>query len=464
MSKPPSKQPSKASKDLPHSEEAERAVLGGLLLEPQRLAEIRTRLEPADWFLERHRVLYQAFLDLADTGSTPDTLTLHAHLDQASTLAAVGGIAYLATLDLDLPDLDRLTEYADIIKDRSVRRDLIAAAQTAIRAASATARPVTELLGDLRGAADNLLGRAARVRWETAGAVLDRLVVNLEEAGTNAENLSNTALRGLTSGYPEWDRLGPGFLRGGLYVLAGRPGMGKTSLALDLTRHVAVELQKPVGVFSLEMRSDELGLKLTATEANLAARYLRASRLSSGQWRDLFAAVRQLTAAALYLDDTPGLLLRDLEARAWWLKARHPGLGLLVVDYLQLITAGIRVEQRRLEIAYITRRLKNLAGELSVPILVLSQLNRELTRRSDPRPQLGDLAESGAIEQDADQVAFIHRPEVYAPEDHTLRGRAEIVVAKHRHGETGTVDLSWVGATTSFRNQVTTAPTGPDPF
>ena len=445
---------------LPHSEEAERAVLGGLLLEPLRLAEVRTRLEPRDWYVERHRLLYQAFLDLADAGSTPDVLTLQAHLDQAGTLDAAGGLAYLSTLDLDLPDLSRLDEYAEIVKDRSVRRDLITGAQNTIREAAATARPVSELLADLRDSADKLLGRAARVRWEGAGAVLDRLLAILEEG-------QSATLRGLTTGYPDWDRLGPGFLRGGLYVIAGRPGMGKTSLALDLTRHVAVELQRPVGVFSLEMSADELGLKLGSAEANLATGRLRAGRLSSQQWRDLFAAVRHLTAAPLYLDDTSGLVLRDLEARAWWLKAQHPDLALLVVDYLQLVTAGVRVEQRRLEIALITRRLKALAGELDLPVIVLSQLNRELTRRSDPRPQLADLAESGAIEQDADQVAFVHRPEVYTSEDESLRGVAEVIIAKHRHGETGTVELTWLGATTSFRNRATAATpalaAGPEP-
>lgn len=442
---------------LPHSEEAERAVLGALLLEPVHLARVRTVLRPGDWYLEPHRLIYQAFLDLADTGATPDLLTLQAHLEQAGTLAAAGGLAYLATLDVDLPDINRLDEYAEIVRDRSVRRDLIAGAQRAIQAAAATARPVTELLTDLRSAADHLLGRAARVRWESAGPVLDRLLVAIEERRFET-------LTGLTSGFPEWDRLGPGFLRGGLYVIAGRPGMGKTSLALDVTRHVTVDLKLPAGVFSLEMRSDELGLKLGSAGAGIAARYLRVGHLSSQQWRDLYAATRQLTAAPLYLDDTSGLVLRDLEARAWWLKARHPDLALLVVDYLQLVTAGVPVEQRRLEIALITRRLKELAGQLGVVVLVLSQLNRELTRRSDPRPQLADLAESGVIEQAADQVAFVHRPEVYTPADPTLRGLAEILIAKHRHGETGKVELAWSGSTTSFRNRPTPAPAGPDPF
>jgi replicative DNA helicase len=435
-------------KPLPHSEEAERAVLGALLLEPARLAEVRTRLEPRDWHSERHRRLYQAFLDLAEAGSTPDLLTLQAHLQQAGALDAIGGLAYLSTLDLDLPDLSRLDEYTRIVKERSVRRDLIAGARKVIRAALSTARPVLRLLTDLRGTADQLLGRAAHERWEGAGDVLNRLLESIEDRRPED-------LRGLTSGYPAWDGLGPGFLPGGLYVIAGRPGMGKTSLALDITRHVALDLQRPVGIFSLEMRSGELGLKLVSAATGLPSSLIRESHVSTSQWRDLYAATRRITAAPLYLDDTPGLVLRDLEARAWWLKANRPGLALLVVDYLQLVTAGVRIEQRRLEIAHITRRLKELAGELGIAVIALSQLNRELTRRSNPRPQLADLAESGAIEQDADQVAFVHRPEIYTPDDETLRGLAEIHVAKHRHGQTGTFALTWVGDTTSFRNPET---------
>ena len=442
---------------LPHSEEAERAVLGALLLEPIHLARVRTFLRPEDWYVDRHRVLYQAFLDVADAGATPDVLTLQAHLDQAGTLAAVGGLAWLATLDLDLPDIGRLDEYAEIVRERSVRRALIAAAKKAILGTVNTAQPVTGLLAALRDTADHLLSRAARVRWEDAGQILDRLVLALEDGPP-------AALRGLTTGYPAWDRLGPGLLRGGLYVLAGRPGMGKTSLALDITRHVAVELKQPVGVFSLEMRADELGLKLLTAESDIAARYTRAGCISGPQWQILYAAVRRIAGARLSLDDTAGLVLRDLEARSWWLKAQHPDLALLVVDYLQLVAAGVKVDQRRLEIALITRKLKELAGQLDLPVLVLSQLNRELTRRSDPRPQLADLAESGAIEQDADQVAFIHRPEIYAPDDHALRGLAELIVAKHRQGQTGTVHLTWSGTTTTFRNRLTPAPAGPEPF
>ncbi len=446
----------KRQKVLPHSEEAERAVLGALLLEPLRIAQVRTRLELRDWHIERHRLLYQAFLDVADAGSTPDVLTLQAHLQQAGKFEAIGGMGYLATLDLDLPDLSRLDEYVTIVKEQSVRRDLITDVQHTVLAAATTARPVHELLADLRGSADKLLGRAARTRWEAAGAVMERLIEVLDED-------QSEALRGLTSGFPAWDRLGPGFLPGGLYVIAGRPGMGKTSLALDLTRHVAVELKRPVGVFSLEMRSDEIGIKLGSAEAGIASRQLRNGHLSHRQWQDLFAATRRMMAAPLFLDYSPGLALRDLEARAWWLKAQHPDLALLVVDYLQLLTAGIRVENRRLEIALIARRLKELAGELGLPVIALSQLNRELTRRSDPRPQLADLAESDAIGQHADQVAFVHRPEVFEPHSEDLRGLAEVIVAKHRHGETGTAALTWMGATTSFRSRSTLESAGAEP-
>jgi replicative DNA helicase len=442
-------------KALPHSEEAERAVLGALLLEPLRIAQVRTRLEARDWYLERHRLLFQAFVDVADAGSTPDLRTLQAHLEQAGNFDAIGGISYLAALDLDLPNPGRLDEYVSIVKEKSVRRDLIAEAQHSLLAAASTARPVHELLADLRAAADKLLGRAARTHWEGAGEVLDRLLAILEDGRSQA-------LCGLTTGFPAWDDLGPGFLPGGLYVLAGRPGMGKTSLALDLTRHVAVDLKRPVGVFSLEMRSDEIGLKLGAAEADIDSWQLRNGHLSNRQWQDLFAATKRMRAAPLFLDHSPGLVLRDLEARAWWLKSQHPDLALLVVDYLQLLTAGVRVENRRLEIALIARRLKDLAGELELPLIALSQLNREPTRRSDPRPHLADLAESDAIGQHADQVAFVHRPEIYAPEDPSLRGLAELIVAKHRHGDTGTVELTWIGATTSFRNRP--EPAGEEPL
>jgi replicative DNA helicase len=444
-----------APRALPHSEESERAVLGAILLDPALLAEVRSRLQPGCFAQERHAVLYTAMLAVADAGGTPDRLTLQAHMEQAGIWNACGGIGYLATLDLDLPDLGRVAEYVEIVKERAVRRELITLARRTAAAAAGTAVPVSELLAGLSGDAQSLLAGAVPTRWTTAGAAVDE-ILSIVEDGRASD------LQGLATGFPDYDRLGPTLLPGCLYVIAGRPGMGKTSLALDITRHLAVVQGRTAGIFSLEMRRPELGLRLLTAEADVPTRYVRAGHCSTRQWKELFAAARRLTAAPIRIDDTPDLTLQDLEGRARRLKVEHPDLALLVIDYLQLVTAGLR--DRRQEVALISRRLKALAGTLGLPVVALSQINRENTRRSDPRPTLADLAESGAIEQDADQVTFVHRQEVYSPENEATRGLAELIVAKHRHGTTGAAEVLWIGPTTSFRNHSVPAEAGPSPF
>jgi replicative DNA helicase len=438
-----------AARTLPHSEESERAVLGALLLDPSLLAGVRTRLEPRHFWQERHAALYSAMLAVADAGSTPDPRTLQAHMEQARTWNDCGGLAYLATLDLDLPDLGRTAEYVEIVRERAVRRDLIAMARQSITAAAETAAPADGLLAALSRDAQALLAGAVPARWTSAGAAVDEILRVVEEGRASD-------LQGLATGFPDYDRLGPTLLPGCLYIIAGRPGMGKTSLALDLARHLAVVQGRAVGIFSLEMRRPELGLRLLTAEADVPTRYVRAGHCSARQWKELFAAARRIAAAPIQIDDTPDLTLQALEGRARRLQAVRPDLALLVVDYLQLVTAGVR--DRRQEVALISRRLKALAGTLGLPIVALSQINRESTRRADPRPTLADLAESGAIEQDADQVTFVHRQEVYTPEDQSIRGLAELIVDKHRHGTTGTAGLLWIGPTTSFRNHPGAAP------
>jgi replicative DNA helicase len=448
-------------KSLPYSEESERAVLGALLLEPGLLFEVRNRLDGADFFVERHRLLFGEMLAVVDSGACLDMRTIHARLEQVGQLEAVGGLVYLATLDLDLPDIGRLDDYVEIVKDRALRRQVIRAAQWAIQYAMQSEKTAGEIAAELMRGGEAVASVSARSRWRSAGEVTDELLQGIEEGSGTGD------LEGLQTGFREWDRLGPGLLKGSLLVLAGRPGMGKTSLAMDLVRRVAISEQRPVGVFSIEQQSGELGLKLLSSESTIAARYIRRGFMSTGQWASVYEAARRLQRATILLDDSSDLMLRDLESRAALLKLAHPDLALLVIDYLQLVSAGVKVEQRRLEVALVARRLKRLARHLEVPVLALSQLSREVERRSDPRPVLADLAESGNIEQDADQVAFIHRPEVYAPEDESLRGLAEIVVAKYRHGQTGTAELAWSGATTSFSDLRSHAPAsagGPDPF
>ncbi len=447
-----------APRALLFSEESERAVLGAVLLDPTLLAAVRDRLDPSSFWQERHAAIYRAMLAVADAGSTPDHRTLQAHMEQANTWTASGGTAYLAALDLDLPDLDRITDYVEIVRERADRRELLALTRRTGTAATETPAPVSELLARLTADAQTLLAGAVPVRWTPAADAVEAILQTVEEGRASA-------LQGMPTGFPDYDRLGPTLLPGCLYVIAGRPGMGKTSLALDLSRHLAIACGLPVGIFSLEMHRPELALRLLTAEAGVPTRNVRAGDCSERQWKEIFGAARRLTAAPLRIDDTPDLTLKDLEGRARRLKTDHPDLALLVVDYLQLVTAGVR--DRRQEVALISRRLKTLAGTLGLPIVALSQINRENTRRADHRPTLSDLAESGAIEQDADQVTFVHRQEIYTPADQAIRGLAELIVAKHRHGKTGTVELSWRGATTSFHNPATLATlplTGPDPF
>ncbi len=447
-----------APRALPHHAESERAVLGGLLLDPAELADVRSRLQADDFYDERHRLLYRAMLAIADGGSTIDLLTLRAYLEQAGSFEEIGGLGYLVTLDTDLPDLGRLAEYVEIIRDRSGRRATIAAARKAITAAAGTAEPVSEILAELGRQSQALLAGAVRSRWSPAGGSVDDFLAALE--GGEVERLI-----GLPTGFADYDARIGGLLPGSLIVIAGRPGMGKTSVALDIVRHTAVVAGRPVGVFSLEMRREELAAKLLSAESNVPGKYLRTGHVSRGQWSEVWQARHRLAQAPIVVDDTADLRLVDLEARARRLRAEHPALALLVVDYLGLVSAGVRVEHRRQEVGLIARRLKALAGTLGVPVLVLSQLNRDAAKRSDPRPNLSDLAESGEIEAHADAVVFVHRPEYYTPEDDELRGLAELVVAKHRHGATGIVDLVWVASVTSFRTRIEPGERrGEDPF
>jgi replicative DNA helicase len=444
---------------LPHSEEAERAVLGGLLLDPYRLAELRTRLAPEDFYVERHKVIYRAMLSVADAGATPDQITLQAQMGQVWD--AIGGIGYLATLDTDLPDLDRLAEYAAIVREKSLRRELARIAGDTAREAVMSRHALADLLGKLGSSVHQLLAGAVPARWSPVGAAVDAVLEVVAEGRAEA-------LQGLKTGFPDWDRLGPVLLPGNLYVLAGRPGMGKSALSLDVVRHLALLSRLPVGVFSLEMDQRELALRLVSQEAEVATRYLRKGHCSERQWRSLWSAARRILDAPLYVDDTKNLSLEELEARARRLKAEQPGLAVLVVDYLNLIGVSNSRARREEQVALITRRLKTaVAGDLGVAVVALAQLNRENARRSDPRPTLSDLRESGAIEQDADQVAFVHRQAYYEPNNDEVRGLAELIVAKNRQGETGTADLCWIPEVTSFRNRV--APVAPtagegDPF
>ncbi len=430
---------------LPHSQEAERAVLAAILLEPSSLPVIAGRLSAEDYYLERHRLLYQAMIDLQDQLVEIDLRTVQARLEQRAELEAAGGLAYLATLDVDLPDLSRVDTYAEIVKERSVRRRLIQASAEIIRDCQEGGLEAQEALAKAEQAVLSL-------GEETIQRGFTRLSIVLEEAVLELEDRPGSSLIGVATGFREFDRISHGLNKGNLVIVAGRPGMGKTSLALNIAHHVAMNENTGVGIFSLEMSEQELALRLLCSEADISFSKLRSGLLSDQQWQRVHDAVRRTKTAPLYIDDSPNPSLLELTSKARRLKAEK-GLGLVILDYLQLMQAGGKYENRNLEIAAISRGLKQLAKELEIPVIALSQLSRNPERRTgDHRPQLADLRESGAIEQDADMVCFVFREEIYYPDDPEKRGSAELIIAKHRSGETGTVPLIFVGEITSFKN------------
>jgi replicative DNA helicase len=431
-------------KALPASEESERAVLGGVLLDPSILPTISGRLRAEDFYGERHQILYQAMLDLQDERVEIDLRTLQARLEQRGQFETIGGLSYISGLDLDLPDIGRIDNYVEIVKERSIRRRLIQTSGQIIKdcldggleAAAALGRAEQAILG---------LGEEAIQRGFVAiASVLHTTLEELEER-------PGTMLTGVPTGFTDFDRISQGLNRGNLIIIAGRPGMGKTSFALNVAQHVAIREKKTVGIFSLEMSQQELALRILCSEADISFSRLRSNRVTPKEWTKIIHTVRTIGDAPLFIDDSPNPSLLEVASKARRLKAER-GLSLLVLDYLQLMQAGGRYESRNLEIAAISRGLKQLAKEIDLPVVALSQLSRQPERRgSDHRPQLADLRESGSIEQDADMVAFIYRDEVYNPREEN-KGLAELIISKHRNGETGVIELVFLGETTSFRN------------
>lgn len=430
-------------KSLPHSEESERAILAGVLLDPQRLASVAGRLTAEDFYSDVHRTLYQTMLDLQGGGVEIDLRTVQARLEQQDRLDNVGGVAYLASLDLDLPDLGRLETYVEIVKERSVRRRLIQACAEITRDCFDGGLEAQQALGRAEQSILGLGEEAIQRGFQPLAQIFSETVADLEER-------PDKGLVGLPTGFTDLDERTRGLHPGNLVIIAGRPGMGKTSLALNIAHHAAVNEGKAVGLFSLEMSQQELALRLLSSASEISFGSLRSGHMSQRQWSKVIQAVRGLSGAPLFIDDSANPTLLEVASKARRLRAER-GLDLLIVDYLQLMNAGGRYESRTLEIAAITRSFKQLAKELDVPVIALSQLSRQPERRgADRRPQLADLRESGSIEQDADLVMFVYREELYRPDDPEIKGLAELIIAKHRNGPTGKVALVFLGETTKF--------------
>ena len=429
------------AKGMPQSEESERAVLAAVLLDPRLLAAVSGRLRPEDFFAERHRAIFASMIELQESGSSIDLRTLQARLEQKREIDGVGGLAYLAGLDVDLPDLGRFDSYVEIVKERSVRRRLIDVCRDVTRDCLDGGLDAPSALARAEQAVLSLGEEAIRRGFVPLARILEETLEMLEES-------PGKGLTGISSGFLDLDRLTHGLGRGSLIIVAGRPGMGKTTFALNVAEHAAIRQQKTVGVFSLEMGQQELALRILASESEVKFGKLRSGLYSQAEAVKLIDTMKTISRSPLFIDDSAAPTILEVASKARRLKAEKD-LSLLVIDYLQLMQAGGRFENRNLEIAAITRSFKQLAKELDIPVILISQLSRQPERRGgDHRPQLSDLRESGAIEQDADVVLFVYRDIVYNEEADARE--AELIVGKNRNGETGTVNMVFFGETTRF--------------
>jgi replicative DNA helicase len=436
-------------KGLPSNVDAERFVLGSILLDDSQYILAAGTLEPDDFSLEKHRRIFKRMGELSERGERIDRVTVANELMRYSELEACDGLSYLVSLDDGLPQIFNLDSYIRIVKDKSLMRRMIFASQHVINRCLAGEENPSEILA---GAEESLLKLGETD--SRAALVSPRQILDDYQGGLNAFLDPSKRLKGLSTGFYKLDEMCGGLHAGELIILAARPSMGKTAMALNIAQHAATKLGKVVAVFSLEMSKESLLTRVLCATARVDSQRFRTGYLNQEERRHLQRAAGELVEAPLYIDDTAGANLMDIHAKLRRLRSERGALDLVIVDYLQLMTGRGRFENRNVEVSSISRGLKLLAKELRVPLLVLSQLSRAPeTRQGDHRPQLSDLRESGSIEQDADLVGFIFREEVYKRDREDLRGLAELIVAKQRNGPVGIVNLVYLHSLTKFENR-----------
>jgi len=433
----------------PHSVEAEQAIIGGLMLENQTWDKVGVKLSEADFYRTEHRVLYRAIVNLSHKNQPFDVVTLLDALKSHHELDDAGGEAYLFELANNTPSVANVAAYADIVREKSVQRQLISVAtEIADSAYNPGGREVPELLD----AAERKVFAIAEQTAGEGGPQMIKSVLSRAVERIDALYHSGDAITGLATGLSDLDEMTSGLQRSDLVIVAGRPSMGKTTLVMNIAEHAAIKGSQPVLVFSMEMPADSLAMRMMSSLGRIDQHRIRTGKLDDDDWPRVTSAVHMLSEAPLFIDDTPALSPAELRARARRVMKEHGQLGLIVVDYLQLMKApGFKADNRTAEISEISRSLKSLAKELNVPVVALSQLNRSLEQRQDKRPVMSDLRESGAIEQDADLICFIYRDEVYN-EDSPDKGCAEIIIAKQRNGPIGKVRVAFLGKYTRFED------------
>ncbi len=417
----------------PHNMEAENAVLGSLLIDPDAIIRIASFLSPEDFYVERHAWIYQAIRDLNERREPADLVTLTDELERREQIDDIGGSAYITDLINTTPTSIHVEYYARIVERTAVLRRLITAAGEIARLAYQDTEDVKDVVDQAEGIIFGVASRRAARDLRPIHVVLEKFHERIEYLQQHQGEVV-----GVPTGLADLDKLLGGLQRSDMIVMAGRPGMGKTSLALSMALQAARRHRKRVALFSLEMSDEQLVQRLVSAETGIDSQRIRLGNIHQDEWPTFIQATNILSGTQVFIDDTPAISALELRTKARRLHAEH-GLDLLIVDYMQLMRGESRSENRQQEISFISRSIKGLARELDIPILALSQLSRQVDSRQDKRPMLSDLRESGSIEQDADIVVFIYRDDVYNPESE-FPNIAEIIVAKHRSGPTGTIN------------------------
>ena len=435
----------------PHSIEAEQSVLGGLLLDNAAWDKIADMVSADDFYRFDHRLIFQHIVKLINASRPADVITVFGSLTSAAKAEDAGGITYLNALAQNTPSAANIRRYAEIVRDRGVLRKLITVSDEITSAAfNPQGKEVKQMLDEAESKIFSIAEEGARGSqgFQEIQPLLTQVVERIDEL-YNRDNQND--ITGVPTGFVDLDRMTSGLQPGDLIIVAGRPSMGKTAFSVNIGETVAVESGLPVAIFSMEMGGTQLAMRMLGSVGRLDQHRLKTGRLNDDDWPRLTHAIQKMNDAQIYIDETPALNSIELRARSRRLSRTCGKLGLIIVDYLQLMSANSPGENRATEISEISRNLKGLAKELNCPVIALSQLNRSLEQRPDKRPVMSDLRESGAIEQDADLILFIYRDEVYNP-DSPDKGTAEIIISKQRNGPIGKVRMTFIGQYTKFEN------------
>lgn len=443
----------------PQNIEAEQAVLGAVFLSPDALADAMEFVEAKDFYRRAHQLLFQAMIDLNDDGEAIDVLTVNNRLEMNNQLDDVGGVAYIAELASSVPTAANVGYYAKLVAEKAVLRRVIAAATNIITQAKEQDEPVSDLLESAERQIMEVAENRTQSGFKEISKVLTDSLDEIDKLSQQDEDIT-----GLATGYKDFDHMTAGLQPDNLIILAARPAVGKTAFALNIAQNIGTSTDKTIALFSLEMSAESLVNRMLCAEGSISANHLRTGKLDEQEWANLIVAVGALSKTSIYIDDTPGIKMSEIRAKSRRLAKEKGDLGLIVIDYLQLIE-GSNKESRQQEVSEISRQLKKLSKELSVPIIALSQLSRGVEQRQDKRPVLSDIRESGSIEQDADIVAFLYRDDYYEradgddddtdnngqPENQDV-GEVELIIEKNRAGARGTVKLLFIKSYNKFAN------------